>query len=73
MKDPWEILADLLLIAGIGWILFHLVTVAVHGQSLIVVEPNKPLAWTEIAVTSLMLLLGFQRLYSDFKHRKRRR
>lgn len=64
-----EILGNLFLFAGMGWICFHLVMVAIHGRFFIE-EGNSIILWSEIVFTGLLALLGIERMVQDIRKRR---
>ena len=64
-----ELVAGAIAIAGIGWIMAHLVLIQIHGKVWIH-EPNSAILWAELVITGLILALLGERLYKDIKKRR---
>ena len=61
-----SITASLFLIASAGWILVHLILMAVYG-TVEMYEPNKLILYGEIIFTSLIIVLGIERFIKAIK------
>ena len=59
-----EIYAGAFLIMSLSWVLVHLLLIAKHKR-VVIAENNKWVLELEIVLTSLMVLLGLERLIKD--------
>ena len=53
-------------ILALCWVLAHLIMILLWGTVLIY-EPNPIILWVEIIVTSILIILGIERLIKDFR------
>ena len=59
-----ELFGSLLLVFTLGWVLFHLIMIKKHGV-VAIQEKNKMILNVELIATSLLILLGIERLMKD--------
>lgn len=65
MENFKELLSRLLMIAGYSWILLHLILIEIYG-TVMIAEPSQYILHTEIILTSLIVMLGVERLLRRF-------
>ncbi|HUV46149.1 MAG TPA: hypothetical protein VMW45_03670 [Dehalococcoidia bacterium] len=63
LKELW---AGLLLIAALGWILFHLILIKTQ-DAVRIYESNQIVLWVELVGTSLLIVLAIERFIKDCK------